>query len=177
MSVRSNYEKLIWWVAKFHSIFNTAWPRPGEPALAGASIFIGTTLFKTLENCLGRIEHAIDETEGVEFGDEIKRFWAAFKALFCAVSGQDRTEKSQRIDQALNLLYFASGVFYHRLAELSFAKPDLDKDFIRIESFDELVTLCRWPRKADSVKSVFESLVEEMMACAAELEQPPSQEK
>jgi hypothetical protein len=53
----------MWWVAKFHSIFNTAWPKPGEPALAGASIFIGTTLFKTLENSLVCIEEAIDETD------------------------------------------------------------------------------------------------------------------
>lgn len=164
-----NYEKLMWWVAKFHSIFNTAWPKPGEPALAGASIFIGTTLFKTLENGLACIEEAIDESDENESDNEVRRFWAAFKTLFFAVSRRDGNEKSQQIDFALNLLYFASGVFYHRLEELSFAHPDLDKDFIRIKSFSELVKLCRWPKKTEDVKSVYSSLIGEMMVCAQTL--------
>jgi hypothetical protein len=169
MISKANYEKLMWWVAKFHSIFSTAWPKPGEPALAGASTFIGTNLFKTLENGLACIEEAIDESDENDSGKEIKHFWTAFKALFVAVSMRDRNEKSQQIDFALNLLYFASGVFYHRLEELSFVHPDLDKDFIRIKSFSELVKLCRWPTKTENVKAVYSSLIGEMMACAQDL--------
>jgi hypothetical protein len=163
---KANYEKVMELVAKFHSIFNTAWPKPGEPALAGASIFIGTTLFKTLENGLTLIEEAIDKSDP---SNEIKHFWTAFKTLFVAVSKQDRNEKSEQIDFALNLLYLASGVFYHRLRELSFTQPDLGKDFICIKSFSELLKLCRWPEKSESVKSVFNSLISQMMACAQDL--------
>lgn len=166
MIQKMNCKKLMWWVAKFHSISSTAWPKPDEPALAGASVFIGTTLFKTLENGLPLIDEAIDES-GCK--NEVESFWAAFKSLFFAVSKQNRNERSEQVDFAINLLYLASGIFYYRLEEFSFTQPDLDKDFIRIEPFEELLKLCHWSGKAENVESVFDSLASQMMSCARDL--------
>jgi len=41
-------EPLLESLRQFHRILNTAWPRPGVPEMAGASVFFGTNLFKTL---------------------------------------------------------------------------------------------------------------------------------
>lgn len=171
MMGKADYEKLMMWVAKFHSLQSTAWPKPGESALAGASIFIGTTLWKTLENAFPFFQEAIEASSDRDSKREIEQFLAAFKLLFSAVGTQDRNEKSEQVDFALNLLYLASGVFYHRLEELSFTRPDLKKEFIHIKPLDELLKVCRWPAKAESVKSVCSSLIGEMMACARDLQQ------
>jgi hypothetical protein len=169
MSGKADYEKLMMWVAKFHSLFSTAWPKPGEPALAGASVFIGTTLWKSLENAFPLFQEAIEASNECDSKLEIEQFLGAFKLLFSAVGNRDRNEKSEQVDFALNLLYFASGIFYQRLEALSFTRPDLKKEFISIRPFDELLNVCRWPQKTESVKSVFDSLISQMTACAQDL--------
>ncbi len=170
MSGKVDYEKLMMWVAKFHSLMSTAWPKPDEPALAGASVFIGTTLWKALENAFPLFQETVEAANNYDSTREIICFLTAFKRLFFAVGNQDRNNKSEQVDFALNLLYLASGVFYYRLQELSSTQPDIGKDFIRIKPFSELLNLCRWPDKTGSVKSVFDSIVVQMTMCAKDLE-------
>jgi hypothetical protein len=166
---KADCRKLMWWVAKHHSILNTAWPKPGEPALAGASVFIGTTLFKSLENSLPLIEEEIDELSDDELKGELKPFLEAFKKLFFAVGRMDRNINSEQVDFAFNILYLASGIFYHRIEQLSFTRADLENEFIRVKPFGELLELCRWPEKSEEVKPIFDSLISQMSACAQDL--------
>lgn len=166
MSGKADYEKLMVWVAKFHSVFSTAWPKPGEPALAGASIFIGTTLWKSLENAFQYFQETIEGSGDHDSKREIEQFLTVFKLLFFAVGKQDRNEKSEQVDFALNMLYLASGVLYHRLEELSSVRPDLKKEFTSVRPLDELLNVCHWPGRTKSVKSIFDSLIGEMKRCA-----------
>jgi hypothetical protein len=89
--------------------------------------------------------------------------------LFVELGKQDRNTNSEQVDFTFNLLFFASGVFYHRLEELSVTHSNLEKDFIRMKSFGELVVQCHWPGRSDSVKAVFDSLIGEMARCAKNL--------
>jgi|GEM_PF-2328358 len=171
----TDFETLMRLVAKFHSILGIAWPKPGVHELAGASVFIGTTLFNALADGLNRIESVLENSSCCTVRTKLTPFWHALKRLFTFVGKQDRYSKSGPVDSALNLLYLASGVFYHRLAELSSKQPEMDVHPIEVEEFKELLRLCRWSAKADDVESVFDSLVEEMTACAAELEQAANQ--
>jgi hypothetical protein len=167
MNSKSDYGELLELVAKFHSISNTAWPKPGEPALAGASIFIGTTLFRTLEHCTLLIQEAVEAMGNNDSRREIENFLTAFKLLFSAVGQRDRGEKSEQVDFAFNILYLASGVLYHRITEISSRIPE-DR-FTLVEPFNKLLELCRWPGKIDNVKAVFDSLASAMMSCAQDL--------
>lgn len=161
-------------VAKFHSVLGIAWPKSGVHELAGASVFIGTSLFNALADGLNRIESVLENSSCCATRNKIMPFWHALKRLFTVVGKQDRYSKSGPVDSALNLLYPASGVFYHRLAELSFKQPERDVHLTEVEEFKELLRLCRWSAEADDVESVFDSLVGEMTACAAKLEQAAS---
>jgi hypothetical protein len=82
---------------------------------------------------------------------------------------KDKGSKSEQVDFALNLLYLASGVLYHRLVELSSKLPEIDKRLVGVEEMQDLLRLCHWPTNTKSVKATFDSLVSEMMACAQDL--------
>jgi hypothetical protein len=135
------------------------------PEMAGASVFIGTTLFKSLENGLPLIQETIEASNDNDFRDEIHLFWNAFSKLFFTLGIQDRYSKSEQVDFAFNLLYLASGIAYHRVAEWSSKMPIFDERLIGVEPFDDLLKICRWPKKTESVKLVFDSLIVQMMAC------------
>jgi hypothetical protein len=170
MCNKADNEELSALLEKFHSVLNTAWPKPGVPAMANASVFIGTTLFKGLEDGLNIIEDAIEASEACDFKKEAMSFWNVFRNLFTAIGKQDRYKQSEQVDFAFNLLYLASGVFYYRVVELSSKQPGIDRRTIEVEPFEDLLRLCRWPGKTENVKSVYSSLIHEMMACAQDLQ-------
>ena len=162
----ADYSELLAQVRHFHSILNTAWPRPGVPQMAKASVFIGTKLFTALENGLIQIQHALEALHSSSNRNELVGFWKTLAGLFLQLKGQNSGERSERIDQALNLLYLASGVFYHRLAELSSVVPKADERMIGVEEMAKLLELCGWSKPSQTVNSTFVALLDEMTVTA-----------
>ncbi len=167
-----DYTELLTLLWQFHCALNTVWPKPGVPEMAGASAFVGTGLFKGLKNGMCQIQDTLHSLRNPGLRDEVAPFWNAFTRLFCTLGEQDRYKKSDQVDSAFNLLYLASGVFYHHVAELSSKLPETDKRLIGVEELKDLVRLCRWPTDAQNAKSIFDSLVSEMTASARGLETP-----
>ena len=158
-------EKLAALLSQFHSILKIAWPKPGVPQMSGASIFIGTNLFKTLEDGvlkIGETMSALDDSQGCE----LRPIWAAFTKLFSAIQCVDRGSKSKNVDFALNLLYLGSGVIYHHVAALDQRAVTGSSG---VEPLDELVRQCEWPAEGQSRRTLAHSVTAALMACAADL--------
>jgi len=155
---------LVW---KFHQILNTAWPKPSVPQMAGSSVFIGTNLFKTLENGLSQIKDALISCEGTK--KEMLPFWNSFSDLFFKIGMQNRFEKSVRIDEALNLLYLASGILYHRIREITSASPQLHAHLSDVEDVGKLLQACGWTSDKTTIKEIENELIVEMKASVEKL--------
>lgn len=154
-----NQKRLLELLWQFHSILKTAWPRPGVPEMANASVFIGTNLFKTLGNGLREIEEVIrSETNSGQWLDFVP-FLKAFNRFFFQIGLQDRNRPSVKIDRALNLLYLASGIFYLHVAEVFSESPEED-----MEKLAELLNLCQWHTNLETTNQIFSSLMDEMLA-------------
>jgi hypothetical protein len=155
---------LIW---KFHCVLNTAWPKPDVPVMAGSSVFIGTNLFKALENGLVQIEQSFHSSQS-QGREELLPFWNAFNHLFSILKKQNRSEKSARIDEALNLLYLASGVFYHRIKEISSATLETDPRLTGVEDIPTLLKICKWTG-ATKASEMENEIIEKMNTVAKRL--------
>ncbi len=137
--------------------------------MAGGSVFLGTNLFRALDDGLSLIERALGNAENSAVRREVADFWKSFTHLFLRLESQNRHEKSKRIDDAINLLYFASGVLYHRINEFSGSVPFQDTRLVGVEPLEELITLCRWTQPHPTVKTVFDSLPQAMLAASESL--------
>jgi hypothetical protein len=164
---KNDYCELLANIWQFHSILNTAWPKPGIPQMTGASVFLHTNLFKALENGLIRIQQLL---KPVETSNGFLNYWEAFYSLFMRLKEQDRAEKSERIDRAINMLYLASGVLYHQVAMISSKLPDCDKRLIGVEDFSKLLQLCRWSDSGNTIDSVFDDLPSKMTSILHEFD-------
>jgi hypothetical protein len=165
------YEKLLAFLLQFHSVLNTAWPKPDAPEMANASIFIGTNLFKALEDGVCQIQDALHSFPDPKLRNEATPFWNAFSGLFFELGAQGRGKQNEGTDYAFNLLYLASGVLYHRVAEFSPKLPTLDARLMGVEKLGDLLRLCNWQKNEQTTKSVFDSLVAEMTTCASDLKE------
>ena len=137
--------------------------------MAGGSVFLGTNLFRALDNGLSLIERALGSPENAAIGREVADFWKSFTRLFLRLKSQSRGEKSERIDAAINLLYLGSDVLYHRINELSGSVPDRDERLIGVEPLDELLALCHWAQPDSTARSVFDLLPKAMLAMSESL--------
>jgi hypothetical protein len=165
-----DYQVLLQTILKFHSILGTIWPRPGVAEMQHASIFIGTNLFKTLENGVSQIDGQLKSISEVTVQNEIEPFWSVFKKLFKIIATTDRGIKDAQVDFAVNLLYLGSGVLYHRIAEFSSKLPSVDARMTGVEGLPDLLQLCHWPTNENSPGPIIPSLIGEMMSCSRDLQ-------
>src|SRR5436190_4253721 len=105
MSPQDDLMRLIW---KFHSLLNTAWPKPGVEAPISATVFLNTKLFAALEQGVHEIQSTINRFASEDTNDELSQFWSAFVDLFKKVKGQKTSTEPKKVDAAVNLLYLAS---------------------------------------------------------------------
>jgi len=163
IAVSENDRSLPALVSKFHMVLSTAWPRPGVAQMAGASVFIATTLFTTLKDGMREIQDALELAENSGVRNQVAGFWAEFSKLFSAVSSHNTQEdRSEQIDNALNILYLASGVLYRRIVEISGHAVVQDERIIGVEELDDLLALCHWTAPDTTLHSVFYGLLSSM---------------
>ncbi|HEY3763392.1 MAG TPA: hypothetical protein VGN23_16725 [Verrucomicrobiae bacterium] len=164
----SNIEKrreLLKAVWKFHSVLNIIWPKPGVPVMAGSSTFIGTGFFRSLETGIKEIDRML-----ISFGldQEIQKelcdFWHVVYLLYLRLKVQKRLEKSVQVDDAINLLYLASGVLYNRIKEISFITIELAPGLSDVEDIEKLLYVCNWGQKKGAIKEIENNIMSEMRA-------------
>lgn len=131
-------------VQSCHSILNTAWPRPGRSDLKGASVFIGTRLFTALRNGMEQVGDRLREPAYPLHEGSLGGLWQNCTALVGRLSKIERESKTPEVDEAFNLLYFATGVFYNRLVATSRIPIPTDSRFSECESLTVLVEICEW---------------------------------
>ena len=149
---------MVW---KLHSILKTVWPKPSVPEMSGASVFIGTNAFKAVGDGVRRIQDALHELEDSHFKQELLDFWAAFNGLLARIH-QSAELHNERVDEGVNLLYLASGIFYHRISEIFSLTATHDERLVGVEQIDELSRLCNWTNPGQTVKVAFDSVSQQM---------------
>jgi hypothetical protein len=163
MSNDADIRQLLNSIWKLHSVLSVIWPKPGVPVMAGASTFIGTNFFKSLETGIRQIDEQLN-SYGLngETRKELCDFWHVVHLLYLRLRVQNKLEKSVRIDNAINLLYLASGVLYHRIKETSSITIELAPGLSDVEDFEKLLRVCNWARTKTTIQEIENSVVTEM---------------
>ncbi len=164
------YETLQNQVRQFHTILNMAWPKPSVPETAGGSWFIGTNISKMLTDGVQIIQHSLNALEDADVRRELNGFWKVLNELFVKIKNQKRDSRDKRTDPAINLLYLASGVFFHRIVELSPSQAPYDDRFVGVEEMSSLLHLCEWTGTDVSIKATFDAIIEAMTRIAIGLD-------
>lgn len=133
-----------------HSVLNLAWSRPGVPAMAGARIFLGTSVFKGFSAALAR---ATDELAGLP-PSKLREALAAAAEGARLLLGRLQSESEQLpqevFDSAVNLLYFVTGAAWHLAAMEEAHVQPLESGPMNVEPFDQLCRVCGWSANAES---------------------------
>ena len=77
------------------------------------------------------------------------------------LSKQNRNIKSIHVDHALNILYFASGIFYHRIKDISSVALETDRRLTGVEDVAVLLRICKWTG-ATAAKELDSEIIEKM---------------
>jgi hypothetical protein len=127
----------------YHSILNTAWPRPDYPSLAGAGRFIHTKLFTALENADMKLISLFQEAEKEGLSVEYGELWEYCHQILFALKRLETNCLHPSIDPAFNLLYLTSGVLYEGIAVTMPSRPEPDKRFASVEDLPSLASACK----------------------------------
>ena len=128
---------------------------------------LAQTFSKLLRMALCKLSKVSDSFQS-QGREELLPFWNAFNHLFSILKKQNRSEKSARIDEALNLLYLASGVFYHRIKEISSATLETDPRLTGVEDIPTLLKICKWTG-ATTASEMENEIIEKMNTVAKRL--------
>lgn len=148
-----------------HSILNTAWPKPGVEAMAGARIFIGTKLFEALKNSAKQISTEITQIDDPEDRSLLTGFWNVCNESIQHLEVNREILRDDAVDRIFNLLYLASGVAYHYVIKRTRETPDQNERFSTMEELQVLLVSCAWKSSSGNqdVQRIMMDVQEEMI--------------
>lgn len=155
-----------------HSILNTAWPKPGVTQMQGAQIYIGTKLFEALENALSQVERDVFACRIFSPNDIPYNVCELFEVMIKRLNKIGRKTNNSQIDNAVNLLYLATGVLYHHICKLFNVIPEQDDRFSPVEELQPLLISCGWDTKTCDTQIILEMLSKKMSKCLSGLIEP-----
>ena len=120
------------------------WPRPGFPSLAGAGIFLKTSLFIAYLGADRDITDLFANTGDIAGVKRLADAWEPAHELTLSMARVAKPDRNPIYDVAFNLLYLTTGILYHEAVSLLPVKPQQNPRYATVENRDALFRNCHW---------------------------------
>ena len=127
-----------------HSVLTLLAPRPSVTALSGAGIFLKTKPFLAYLKTDAEINSLLTENRQLDELHDSASIWELCHTLVLNMDHLPIPNRDPIVDDAFNLLYLATGIFYHDIVALLPAKPNQNPNYATVEDLGYLTKRCQW---------------------------------
>jgi hypothetical protein len=169
-----NQDRLLQFLQGCHSILGIAWPRPGNPEMEGARVFIGTNLFASLEDGVRQADEEFEHLITFPNMETHCVIWRLNGDILIRLKALGRVTRNSFVDSAFNLLYLSTGLQHNIIASAFNFIPTPVERFSKVEATDDLLKKCGWINSEQSSPGVvLQNLICELRNVMAGLSDDP----
>ena len=167
-----NLQKILGLLQGCHSILGLAWPKPGIPQMAGASIFIGTNPFVALEDGVRQTGEEFASLYKLQNMQTACEAWRLLTEIVRRFKILGRHSQSPAIDPAFNLIYLTTGVLYYHISTTFSIVPAHVQPFATVEPLEKLLSICSWKQSEDDdrTQKIMGELITKLCESLADLQ-------
>ena len=155
-------------VERCHTILADIFPHEGTKKIGGSRVFIRVPLLVVLKDSVKAIRNELGNWADVEARNDIALLWAEVVELLARLEKEGCDGNAQKIDEAVTLLYLASGATWNYLRAFTTDEPPHNPQYVRVEPMLPLLKRCGHESKIESgiePKQLVERLRTELNVC------------